>query len=206
MIFHENLMKIRPPRFPMILLTYTVPGNSKINLGFHGLIATSRKCCSSFIVSCLTFDENFMEILSSVFQYCCQQTQIPLKTQKKKPSTQGVKHDTPKFFQIGPCIMPDVSWKFNENPLTRFSVITCMDNALRSHYKRISVVKVRRFHDHLIFIMEIRISTKKDLNSEIRLLWILWCSCPRNDSIQSLQHYDIKTRTWHLINELINTT
>ena len=83
---HENSFT----HFYITLLRNTDPGNRKINPGFKGLIAT--------------------------FQKCCWQSQISLKTQKKKPSTQGVKRDTlnPSFpdcslYQARPILK--ISWK-----------------------------------------------------------------------------------------------
>ena len=50
---------------------------------------------------------------------------MSLKTQKKQPSTQGVKQDTtpPQIFQIVPLIMLDLAWKFHENPFMWFYVM-----------------------------------------------------------------------------------
>ena len=43
------------------------------------------------------------------------------RKQKKKPSSQGIKCDNQKNFQIVSFIMPDLPWKFHENLVTRLS-------------------------------------------------------------------------------------
>ena len=47
------------------------------------------------------------------------------KTQKikKEPYAQGVLPIIPKMFQIVPCVIANISWKFHENPLIDFTVV-----------------------------------------------------------------------------------
>ena len=49
-----------------------------------------------------------------------------------KPCMQGVKDITLKIFQIVPCIVPNISWKFRENASKRFHVMLLTD---RQTYK-----------------------------------------------------------------------
>ena len=55
-------------------------------------------------------------------------TDMDFRENVNKPSTQGVKCDTVKKFQIGSLILPDQPWKFHENPSSRFSGILLRDN------------------------------------------------------------------------------
>ena len=43
--------------------------------------------------------------------------------EKKEPYAQGVKPIIPKIFQIIPCVIANISWKFHENPLIDFTVV-----------------------------------------------------------------------------------
>ena len=102
--FHESPFT----HFSITLLTNTDPGNRKINHGFNELTTTSQKCSSSFFVSCANFAEIFL--WKSVYPFSrniAKRHGFPWKHRKKKPSTQGVKRDTPEIFQIVPFIMPD---------------------------------------------------------------------------------------------------
>ena len=42
-------------------------------------------------------------------------------------STEGVKHNTPNFFQIVPWILLDLARKFHKNPFMRFCVMLLTD-------------------------------------------------------------------------------
>ena len=42
---------------------------------------------------------------------------------KKGPYAQGVTLIIPKIFQIVPCVIANISWKFHENPLIDFTVM-----------------------------------------------------------------------------------
>ena len=67
------------------------------------------------------YPENFMNVHPSGIPWCCQ----PTRTQKIEKGTcvQGVKPIIPKIFQIVPCVIAKISWKFHENPLINFTVV-----------------------------------------------------------------------------------
>ena len=67
------------------------------------------------------YPENIMNTHPSGIPLCCQQT----RTQKikKEPFAQGVKPIIPKMFQIVPCVIANISWRFHENPLIYFTVV-----------------------------------------------------------------------------------
>ena len=67
------------------------------------------------------YPENFMNVHSSGIPWCCQQT----RTQKikKQPFAQGIKPIIPKMFQVVPCAIANISWKFHENSFIDFTVV-----------------------------------------------------------------------------------
>ena len=77
------------------------------------------------------YPENFMNVHPSGITWCCHQT----RTQKikKEPYAQGVLPIIPKMFQIVPCAIANISWKFHENPLIDFTMVllTNMPGAAR---------------------------------------------------------------------------
>ena len=44
-----------------------------------------------------------------------------------RSSIEGVKHNTPNFFQIVPWILLDLAWKFHKNPFMRFPIMLLTD-------------------------------------------------------------------------------
>ena len=139
-VVHDILWKCHENSFTHFfttLLRNTDPGNRKIHPGFKGLIATFQKCSRLFLISCQIFAENFIKICSSVFPFILLTRQkFPWKHRKRNPVTQGVKRDTFQVFQIVPCIRPDLSWKFHENPFTHFSVMLSTDKQTNKQTNR----------------------------------------------------------------------
>ena len=48
------------------------------------------------------------------------------RKEKKEACVQGVKPITPKMFQIVPCVIANISWKY-ENPIIDFTVVSITD-------------------------------------------------------------------------------
>ena len=67
------------------------------------------------------YPDNFMNVHPSRLPWCCQQT----RTQKikREPYAPGVNPIIPKMFQIVPCVIANISWKFHENPLIDFTLV-----------------------------------------------------------------------------------
>ena len=45
------------------------------------------------------------------------------RKQENNSFVRRIKHDIPKMFQIVPCVISDLSWKFREVPFIRFSLV-----------------------------------------------------------------------------------
>ena len=117
--FHENPLT----RFSIILLRIHEIEKSIIDL--KGLTATSLKCSRLFLVSCSTFPENCMKIRSTV-QMLLTDTDFLENIEKRKPIFKRL-NITPQIFQLLPCIVPDLSWEFHENPFIRLSAMLLTD-------------------------------------------------------------------------------
>ena len=80
------------------------------------------------------YPENFMNVHPSSIRWCCQQT----RTQKKKePYAQRVKLIIPKMFQIVPCVLANISWKFHENPLIDFTVVSLTNTPRETRWETV---------------------------------------------------------------------
>ena len=62
-----------------------------------------------------------MNVHSSGIPWCCQQARS--QKIKKEPYPLGVKPIIPKMFQIIPCVITNLSWKFYEKTLIDFTVV-----------------------------------------------------------------------------------
>ena len=112
--FHKNLFI----HFAVMSLTDTLlrldgrPWNSLVRCETVELIS---------LVLSPTFHENFIKIRMPIFSWYFQQSQI--QKIEKSILYQGVNCNISKMFQIVPCLMCNLCWKFHENLFIHFHVV-----------------------------------------------------------------------------------
>ena len=119
--YPENLMKIRPLLFSIMLLVNRDPDNRKIDPGSKGLNITSPKCSRLLLVLCWTFFWKFHENWFIWFSAMLLSDIYSTKNRKWIVLFKGSNGTSHRMFQVVSCTKFHPSWKFHENPFTRFT-------------------------------------------------------------------------------------